>query len=186
MGASEICRRRLNAKEALITQENEFMFPVADGTAKLSGRDYEFREPTPRREQTERSEVFSEKFKANWESRNLQKQQMTLKPVQTSRRSKMTWCTVITMNLEFNYVPKEETCPVPQTYIDVTRSTYTHVNVMQEKRVDDYWHVDSNRRLSDSWKGFTKFTLLREKLPKGYIWSGWRLTKFKQLLDHIM
>ena len=30
-----------------------------DGTAKFSGRDYEFREPTLRREQTVRSEDFS-------------------------------------------------------------------------------------------------------------------------------
>ena len=34
-------------KEILITQEDdEFIFPIADGTAKLSGRDYEFRAPT--------------------------------------------------------------------------------------------------------------------------------------------
>ena len=33
--------------------------PVADGTAKLSGRAFEFREPTPRREQLVRSEDFS-------------------------------------------------------------------------------------------------------------------------------
>ena len=35
------------------------MFPIADGAAKLSGRDYEFQEPTPRREQTVRSEGLS-------------------------------------------------------------------------------------------------------------------------------
>ena len=35
------------------------MFPVADGAAKLSGRDFEFREPTLRREPTVRSEDFS-------------------------------------------------------------------------------------------------------------------------------
>ena len=44
----------------LITHKgNEFIFPAADGTAKLSGGDYEFREPTLRREQTARSEDFS-------------------------------------------------------------------------------------------------------------------------------
>ena len=43
---------------------------------------------------------------------------------------------------------------------------------MHEKRNDDYWNVDSNRSLSDSWKGFTKFTLLKEKSPKGYMRSG--------------
>ena len=43
--------RRINAKEVLIPQKGEeSKFPVADGTAKVSGRDCEFREPTQRRE----------------------------------------------------------------------------------------------------------------------------------------
>ena len=45
MDASEICPRRINAKETLIRRKgNEFKFPFADGTAKLSRRDYEFQE----------------------------------------------------------------------------------------------------------------------------------------------
>ena len=49
LDAPEIYLRRINAKEVLITQKGEeFIFPAADGTAKLSGRDYEFREPTPK------------------------------------------------------------------------------------------------------------------------------------------
>ena len=44
------CSHRLNAKEVLIThKDGEFVFLVADGSAKLSGRDYEFQEPTLRR-----------------------------------------------------------------------------------------------------------------------------------------
>ena len=35
------------------------MFPAADGTAKLSVRDHEFREPTQRREQPVGSEALS-------------------------------------------------------------------------------------------------------------------------------
>ena len=47
MEASEIYPRRINTKEVLITPKREgCIFPAADGTAKLSGRDYEFREPT--------------------------------------------------------------------------------------------------------------------------------------------
>ena len=46
LDASEIYPRRINAKEVLITpKEDEFIFPEADGTAKLSRRDYKFREP---------------------------------------------------------------------------------------------------------------------------------------------
>ena len=60
LGASDICPRRINAKEVLISQKGEeFIFPVADGTAKLSGGDYEFRETILRREPTIRSEDFS-------------------------------------------------------------------------------------------------------------------------------
>ena len=41
--------------------------------------------------------------------------------------------------------------------------------------------------LSVSWTGFTEFTLLKEKPPDEYMWSGWRLTR-KQLTsrpDHL-
>ena len=37
----------------------------------------------------------------------------------------------------------------------------------QEKRTGEFWNVDANRSLSDSWNGFTEFTLLKEKTPKG-------------------
>ena len=57
LDASEINPRRLNAKEVLITQKMEnSLFLVADGSVKLSGRDYEFQEPTLRRESTVRRE----------------------------------------------------------------------------------------------------------------------------------
>ena len=49
LDASEIHARRLNAKEILTSKTGEiFIFPFSDGTAKLSGRDYEFRESTLR------------------------------------------------------------------------------------------------------------------------------------------
>ena len=77
-------------------------------------------------------------------------------------------------------VPKEETFPIQLKYFDVARSTQTDLAILQEKRVDDYWIVDSNKNLSDSWKGFTKLILLKEKCPKRYIWSEERLTKIQK------
>ena len=60
MDASEIYPRRLIAKDVLTThKDGEFVFPVADGSATLSGRDYEFQEPTQRREHTVRREYLS-------------------------------------------------------------------------------------------------------------------------------
>ena len=53
-------KNKINAKEVLISHKgDEFKFPVADGTAKLSGRDYDFRASTLRREPIVRSEDFS-------------------------------------------------------------------------------------------------------------------------------
>ena len=94
---------------------------------------------------------------------------MTLKPVPTFGRSKLTSSTVITMNLEFNSTcrrKKHSLFPFPLEYIDVARSTHPDLDVLQEKKIDDYWNVDSSKHLSGSWRRFTKFILLKEKSPK--------------------
>ena len=154
-------------------------FQIADGTEKLTGRDYEFRVPTPRRDELVRSEDLSGEIQGESGSLNQQNQQMTMKPLPTFGRFKVTSSIAITLNLEFNYVPKEETLPVLLKYIDVTWSTHTDLDVLQEKKMDDYWNVDSSKHLSDSWRGLTKFTLLKEKPPTGFLWSRERLTKIQ-------
>ena len=83
-------------------------------------------------------------------------------------------------------VPKEETFPVPLKYIDVARSTHTDLDVMQEERIDDYWNVESSKHLSNSWIGFTKFTLLKEKPQKRFCGPGGDWQRSKQLPDQIM
>ena len=70
------------------------------------------------------------------------------------------------------YSPREESFPIPPKYIDVSRTTHTNLDVKQEKRIDDYWNIDGSRDLSDPWTGFTQFTLLEEKAPDKYVWSG--------------
>ena len=75
------------------------------------------------------------------------------------------------------YSPREESFTIPLKYIDVSRTTHTNLDVKQEKRIDDYWNIDGSRDLSDPWTGFTQFTLLEEKAPDGYMWSGERLTR---------
>ena len=49
------------------------------------------------------------------------------------------------------------------------------------------WNIDGSRDLSDPWTGFTQFTLLEEKPPDGYMWSGERLTRkqFTSRQDHL-
>ena len=67
------------------------------------------------------------------------------------------------------YSPREESFPIPLKYIDVSRTTHINLDVMQESPIDDYWNIDGPRDLSDSWTGFTQFTLLEEKPPDGYM-----------------
>ena len=56
---------------------NEFIFPVADDTAKLSGSDHEFGEPGNK---PKGAKISAENFIVNRESLNRQNLQMTLKP----------------------------------------------------------------------------------------------------------
>ena len=73
--------------------------------------------------------------------------------------------------------PREEPFPIPLKYIDVSRTTHTNLDVVQESRIDDYWNIGGSKDLSDSWTGFTQFTPLSETPPEGYMWSGERRTK---------
>ena len=154
---------------------------MADGSAKLSVRDYELQEPSLRRKSTvrrKRERVSVEILKAKRKSLSRQNQEMTLKPAKIFGPFKVTSFTVITLNREFNCMRrKKETFLVPLKYIDVMRSTNTDLDVAPEKRIDDYWNIDEDRRFSDSWTGFSKFTVLEGTPPKGYTWSGERLTK---------
>ena len=85
------------------------------------------------------------------------------------------------------YSPREESFPIPLKYIDVSRTTHTNLDVKQENRIDDYWHIDGSRDLSGLWTGFTRFILLEEKPPDGKMWSGRRLTRKHptSLPDHL-
>ena len=64
--------QKTEKKEVLIThRDGEFVFLVADGSAKLSGKDYEFQEPTLRREYTVRGENLGENVMLQkWRQKN--------------------------------------------------------------------------------------------------------------------
>ena len=75
------------------------------------------------------------------------------------------------------YSPRKESFPIPLKHIDVSRTTHTNLDVMQESRIDDYRNIDGSRDLSAAWTGFTQFTPLEKKPPEGHMWSRGRLTK---------
>ena len=184
MDASEIYTERLNAKEVIFPKENgKFICPVADGWIKVSGGDQDLRTSTLIRERPIRREGHvdflgesegslppphdslldaGEAIKDFWSMSGNFKNRHHVEP-----RVKL-------------YSPREESFPIPLKYIDVSRTTRTNLDVMQERRIDDHWNIDGSRDLSDYWTGFTQFTLLEEKPPNGFLWSGERLTR-KQL-----
>ena len=91
------------------------------------------------------------------------------------------------MNQELNPTClKKDQSLITLRYINEVRRTNTTLDVLQESRKDDYWNVDANRILSDSWTGFTQFTKLNGNTPSGYTWSGERLKKFKEHQDPII
>ena len=189
LDASDIYGRRLNAKEVLKThKDGEFVFPVADGSATLSRRDYEFREHTLRREFTVKRENLSGESQGDWEESQSEETK------NDAEARKYFWSIqgdhIYRQHIEPRvqlYVPQEESFPIPLKDIDVIRSTLTDLDVAQEKRIDDYWNVDGSRNRSDSWTGFTRFTLLNETPPKKHIKFGRRLTKIHTTSrpDHI-
>ena len=167
-----------------------FIFPVADGRIKLPGGDQDLRTSTLIREHPTWGE----------DGRDfLGKSERSLPPPHDSFPDageaindfwSMSGNFICRHHVEPRvklYSPREESFPIALKYIDVSRTTHTNLDVKQEKRIDDYWNIGGFRDLSDPWTGFTQFTLLEEKPPNGYMWSGRRLTR-KQLTsrpDHL-
>ena len=186
MDASEIYSQRLNAKEVIFPKDNgEFIFPIADGRSKLFGGDQDLKTSTLIRQRPIRGESRID---------FLGESEWSLPPPQDSFPDageafndfwSMSGNFIFPFHVEPSvklHSPREESFPIPRKYIDVSRTTHTDFDVKRERRIDDYWNIDGSRDLSDYWTGFTQFTLLEEKPPDGYMWSGERLTR-KQLIS---
>ena len=169
MDASEIYSKRLNAKEVKNPKENgKFIFPVADGRIKLPGGDQDLRTSTlirPRPIQGESNIDFLGESEGS-----LPQPHDSLPDAGEAINDfwSMSGSFIYRHHVEPRvklYSPREESFPIPLKYIDVSRTTCTNLVVKQERRIDDYWNIDGSRDLSDSWTGFTQFTLLEEKPP---------------------
>ena len=190
MDASEIYSKRLNAKEVIFPKQGEFIFPIEDGRIKTPGGDQDLRTSTLIRPRPLRREGHVD---------FLGESEGSLPPLHDSLPDageafndfwSMSGSFIFRHHVEPRvklYTRTEESFPIPLKYIDVTRTTHTNLDVKQEKRIDDYWNIDGSRDLSDPWTGFTQFTILDQKAPDGYTWSGERLMR-KQLAsrpDHL-
>ena len=190
MDASEIYSKRLNAKEVIFPKEGEFIFPIADGRIKTPGGDQELRTSTLIRPRPIRGEGHVDFLGESEGSLPQPHDSFPDAGEAINDFWSMSGRSIYRHHVEPRvklYSPREESFPIPLKYIDVTRTTHTNLDVKQEKRIDDYWNIDGSGELSDPWTGFTQFTLLDEKAPDGYTWSGGRLTR-KQVTsrpDHL-
>ena len=191
MDASEIYSKRLNAKEVIFPKGNgKIIFPVADGRIKLVGECQDLRRTsTLIRERPIRGESREDFLGESEGSLPSPHDSFPDAGEAINDSWSMSGNFIHRHHVEPRvklYSPKEESFPIPLKYIDVTRTTHTNLDVKQA-HFDDYWNIDGSRDLSDPWTGFTQFTLLEEKAPDGFLWSGRRLTR-KQLTsrpDHL-
>ena len=183
--------KRLNAKEVMFPKEKgEFIFPIADGRIKTPGGDQDLRTSTSIRHRPIQGESHLD-FLGDSEG-SLPPPDDSFPDVGEAINDfwSMSRNFIYRHHVEPRvklYSTRKESFPTPLKYIDVSRTTHTNLDVMQESRIDDYWKIDGSRDLSDSWTGFTQFTPLNEKPPDGYMWSGERLTKRKtsgQIIYH--
>ena len=172
MDASEIYSKRLHGKEVIFPTQGEFIFPIADGRIKTLGGDQELRTSTL---------VRHRQIQGESRIRFIGESEGSLPPPRDSfpdagEAINDFWS--LSGNFIYRhhveprvklYSPRDESFPFPLRYIDVSRTTCTHLDVKQEKRIHDYWNVDGSRDLSDPWTSFPQFNLSEEKPPEGYM-----------------
>ena len=147
MDASEICSKRLNAKEVIFPKQGEFIFPIADGRIKTPGGDQELRTSTLIRHRPIQGEGHIDFL---GESEGSLPQPLDSLPDAGEAINdfwSMSRSFIYRHHVEPRvklYSPREESFPIPLKYIDVTRTTHTNLDVKQEKRIDDYWNIDGS------------------------------------------
>ena len=161
----------MQRKQYFTQKIGKFIFPVADGRIKFVGGDQELRTSTLIRE-SPNSRRNQRDFLVRSEGSPPPLPQVSLPDAGEARND--FWS--ISGNFIYRhhveprvklYSSREESFPIPLKYIDVSRTTQTNFDVMQESRIDYYWNIDGSRDLSASWTGFTQCTFLSEKPPEG-------------------
>ena len=181
MDASEIYSKRLNAKEVIFPKDKgEFIFPIADGRIKTLGGDQELRTSTLVRPRPIQGEGHIDFLGESEGSLPQPHDSFPDAGEAINDFWSMSGSFIYRHHVEPRvklYSPREESFPNPLKNINVSRTTHTNFDVKKEKRIYDYCNIDGSRDLSGPWTGFTQFTLLKEKPPEGFMWSGERLTR---------
>ena len=130
MDASELHGKRLNAKEVLAHMDGEkFIFPVADGTVKLSGGDEDLRTSTLIRDSPDRGEEQDNLRGESEGSSSTSRQDSSWYDGEAKNVfGSITGECIHRHHVEprvKRYMPREESIPMPHIYVDVTRNSHT-------------------------------------------------------------
>ena len=135
-------------------KKGEFIFPVSDGRIKLSGGDQELRTSTLVRHRPIQGESNIDFLGESEGSLPQPHDSFPDAGEAINDFWSMSGSFIYRHHVEPRvhlYSPREESFPIPLTYIDASRTTQTNLDVMQESRIDDYWNIDGSRDLSDSF-----------------------------------
>ena len=158
MDASELHARRLNAKEVFTPQRSgNFIFPVADGTVKIFGREQRLRTSTLTRDRLERGEereILRGKSDELRSPTPLQEDSTRMMRKLKSDFWSITGEFIYRHHVEPRvklYVLKEESFPIPMKYIDVTRKTHTPLDMLLEKilKITGTWMEKKNCQMHE-------------------------------------
>ena len=158
MDASEIYSKKLNAKEVIFPKQGEFIFSTAEGRSKPLGGDQDLRTSTSIRDYPIRGEGQRD-FLGESEG-SLPPPPQDSYPDAGEAINDFWSMSGNFMNRHHveprvqHYSPREESFPIPLRYIDVSRTTTTNLDVVQERCIDDYWNINGSRDLSYSWTRF--------------------------------
>ena len=153
--ASEICSKRLKAKEVIFPiEKGKFIFPVVDGRIKRPGGDQELITSTLIREHPIRGESQRDSLRES-EGSPPPPPQHSLPDAGEAMHDfwSMSGNFIYRHHVEPRvklYSPREESFPIPLKYIDVSKTTHTNLDAMQKRRIGEYWNIDGSRDLSDS------------------------------------
>ena len=185
MDASEIYSEKTRCERGDTSQTRRIYFPIADGRIKTLGGDQDLRTSTLVRNRPLQGESNID-FLGESEGSLPQSHDSLPDAVEAmndfwSMSGNFKNRHHVEPRVKF-YSPRKESFPIPLKTMTFPEH-HTNLDVKQEKRIDDDWNIDGSKDLS----GFTQFSLLEEKPPDGFMWSGRRLTR-KQLTsrpDHL-
>ena len=132
-------RQKAQCKGSVDADEKCILFPVADGTVNISGGNRRLRPSTLIRDHPERGEE-QEVFRGESDGLSSPTPLQDDSTRDDAEAKNDFWSILGDLMYRHHveprvklYVPKEESCPVPLKYIDVTRNTHTSLDFLMEK-----------------------------------------------------